>query len=663
MMGRDDSGRARRIVGVIRDVTERKEAQIALARSEEEHRRLFETMAQGVVYQDAAGTIVRANPAAEEILGLTFDQMRGRTSSDPRWRTIREDGTDFPGEEHASMVALRTGREVDGVVMGVHHPVEDRTRWILIHARPLFDGEVGPAGVYTTFTDITAQREAREALRESQEKYRTLVENSPDVIARYDTDARIVYLSPNVKRHGPIDPESVLGRLPTEMGVFEQEGALWENNVRAVLRDGQPRTDTFDFPNEAGIDYYEVRFVPEMAEDGGVAAVVAITRDVTEMKRLEAQFREAQKMEAIGQLAGGVAHDFNNLLTVMRGHAELALGTMVEGDPAREDLAEVVRASDRAGSLTRQLLAFGRRQVMEAKIVDLGEVVVGMEKMLRRLIGEHIGFEVNVESNLKAVRVDPGQMEQVVMNLVVNARDAVSDGGGTIRLRVREGRRGENGNRGEWVCVEVEDDGAGMDPETAERVFEPFFTTKKEGKGTGLGLSTVYGIVRQSRGWIDVESELGKGSVFTVAIPAADGALADRAEEACGAGAASGGVGGTILVVEDEKAVRTLARRVLEKRGYRVFEAAGSAAAIEILEEAESPIDLLLTDVVMPGMNGKQLVRRVRERHPGVQILLMSGYDAEAVETGGTDVPGRLLQKPFSPDELDGAIREVLDGG
>lgn len=668
--GESANPRARRIVGVIRDVSQHREAEIDLRRSEVEHRRLFETMAQGVVYQDASGEIVRANPAAEEILGLTVDQMRGRTSMDPRWRAIREDGSDFPGEEHAAMVALRTGREIDSVVMGVHHPKEGRTRWILVHARPLFrDGEDEPYQVYTTFTDITDVRAAQEDLVASERRYRALIENSPDIIGRYDRDARTVFVSSNIRRYGIRDPESLLGLHPAEMaglvGAHEKQFAVWDRIVREVLADGVPRTESFQFSYEQGSRYFDARFFPEFGEDGRVETAVVIAQDVTRRKQIEAQFIEAQKMEAIGQLAGGVAHDFNNLLTVMRGHAQLALGTMAEGDPVREDLDEVVVAADRAAALTRQLLAFGRRQVMEAKVVDLGEIVTGMEKMLRRLIGEHIALEVAVEPGLRPVRVDPGKMEQVVMNLVVNARDAVNDDGGTIRIRVRNCDRDPDRGGQRWVCVQVEDDGVGMDAATKERVFEPFYTTKREDKGTGLGLATVYGIVRQSRGWIDVESEPGEGSVFTLGIPAFQGAVEDEAGGTVGDEARVDGAGGTVLVVEDDAPVRSLVRRTLVKRGYRVLDAADPAEAMEILEESEGAVDLLLTDIVMPGMNGKELVRRVRQRFPGVGVLLMSGYDGEAVETGGADLPGRLLQKPFSPEELSRAIAEVLgaDGG
>ena len=387
-------------------------------------------------------------------------------------------------------------------------------------------------------------------------------------------------------------------------------------------------------------------------------------RDVSERKILEEQLRQAQKMEAVGQLAGGVAHDFNNLLTAIIGNAELLLRTIDLEDRRRLDVLEINRAAHRAATLTRQLLAFSRKQVLQPRILDLNGVVTELTTMLRRIIGEHVELRLQLEPELGRVLADPGQLEQVITNLAVNARDALPSGG-TLTIRTANAADvpppspDSTPLLGPLVELSVMDDGVGMDERTQARLFEPFFTTKELGRGTGLGLATVYGIVRQSGGHIRVSTRLHHGSTFSIYLPMAQGTLEPGAESVGWTEMPRGT--GTILVVEDEDAVRYLACRVLRGNGYRVLEAGDPASALRILRDEPEPIDLLLTDVVMPGMSGPALAERLVARRPGLKVLYISGYAEEAIERqGALPAGGALLEKPFTAQQLADSVRQAL---
>jgi PAS domain S-box-containing protein len=399
---------------------------------------------------------------------------------------------------------------------------------------------------------------------------------------------------------------------------------------------------------------------------GRPAGTLSIGEDVTERLHLEEQFRQAQKMEAVGRLAGGVAHDFNNLLTAITGYTDLVRQDLHPGDPHRADLDEVRNAADRAAALTRQLLAFSRRQVLQPRVLDLNEVVTGMEKLLRRTIGEDVVLDARLAPDLPGVRADPGQLEQVIMNLAVNSRDAMPDGG---RLTIETGlgdlddtyAASHPGARpGRYVLMAFTDTGQGMDQETQKHVFEPFFTTKGPGKGTGLGLATVYGIVKQSEGYVAVYSEVGVGTSMKVYLPVAEGAAQRIAPPASEASTPSGTE--TILLVEDEEGVSALALKLLERRGYTVLRASGGAEAVALGRAHAGAIDLLITDVVMPGMGGPECAELLVRLRPGLKVLFVSGY-ADAAVTGHRILDPRApyLQKPFTPDALARKVREVLD--
>jgi nitrogen-specific signal transduction histidine kinase/ActR/RegA family two-component response regulator len=390
-----------------------------------------------------------------------------------------------------------------------------------------------------------------------------------------------------------------------------------------------------------------------------------LAEDVTERRALEDQLRQSQKMEAVGRLAGGVAHDFNNLLTVIKGYSELMLDQLQQADPLRGSIEEVKKAADRAAGLTRQLLAFSRKQVLAPRVLDLNSIVTNMERLLQRLIGEDVQLATQLYGELGRVKADPGQTEQVIMNLAVNARDAMPKGGKLVITTSNAFLDAASLPRqtvvpGPYVRVDVSDSGVGMTPEVMSRIFEPFFTTKEQGKGTGLGLSTVYGIVQQSGGYVDVQSEIGKGSTFSVYLPRVD----ERAEAPVAGSTLPERQAGTetILLVEDEDGVRNLARQLLQKHGYSVLDTRHGGEALLVCERHQGAIHLLLTDVILSQMSGRDLARRLAQIRPQMKVLYMSGYSGDAVEQHGVfDLGVHFLQKPFSAEGLISKVREVLD--
>jgi nitrogen-specific signal transduction histidine kinase/ActR/RegA family two-component response regulator len=402
-------------------------------------------------------------------------------------------------------------------------------------------------------------------------------------------------------------------------------------------------------------------------DQGRTVKITGAFQDITERKRLEEQLRQAQKMEAVGQLAGGVAHDFNNLLTAMRGYAELARRGLEEDEPRRNDLDEVIANADRAAALVRQLLAFSRRQVLRPLVLDPADIMEGLVPMLRRLLGEDVELNTRTEPGLGRVKVDPSQLEQVIVNLAVNARDAMP-GGGRLDIELTNADLGPRYAdthlevaSGPYVLLTVSDSGVGVDAETRAHMFEPFFTTKEPGKGTGMGLATVYGIVKQSAGAISVYSEPGCGTTFRIYLPrVAEEPTAAVGETLAARPSSSGSE--TILLAEDEPAVRGFARRTLEELGYTVLEATGSVEALTIAAAHAGPIALLVTDVVMPGLPGPKLAEKLEAARPKLRTLYVSGFTAASVISHGVPEYGiAFLAKPFSADALGHAVRAVLD--
>ncbi len=508
------------------------------------------------------------------------------------------------------------------------------------------------------------RKRTEEQLHESERKYRLLFETNPEPMFVYDFETLRILAANEaaITRYGysedeflaltirDIRPVEDQGRLEQELARRPDEGAV-RTGVRHRAKDGR---------------LFEVDLVARPLEFAGRRARLVLARDVTAQRHLENQLRQSQKMEAVGQLAGGIAHDFNNLLTAILGSTQLLLQATPPGDVRREDVEEIRNAGLRAAELTRQLLAFSRRQVLAPKVLELNAVVANMDKMLRRLIGDDVELATALHAEAGAVNADPGQLEQVLLNLVVNARDAMPGGGRvlieTTRLLLRDElvERRHRLAPGDYVCLAVTDSGLGMDEATQAHLFEPFFTTKEVGKGTGLGLATVYGIVKQSGGYIWVYSEPGRGTTVKVYLPRVPGA-AEPPLPAPEPPALRGGHE-TVLLVEDAAPVRTLARRSLEACGYQVIDAADGPSALELSARHTGEIAVLVTDVVMPGMSGRELAERLAPTRPAMKVLYTSGYTDDAmVRQGVLNAGVAFLQKPFVPDSLARKVREVLD--
>jgi len=456
----------------------------------------------------------------------------------------------------------------------------------------------------------------------------------------------------------------MIGRTSLELNIWADPAD--RARLRGLLEQGNPvRSVEVAFRTSKGNTVLGLMSA-EVIEIGGVPCILAAVQDITEKKQLEVQLRQAQKMEAIGRLAGGIAHDFNNLLSVMMGRSELLLLRMPPDNALRNDVEEIQRAGESAAGLTRQLLTFSRRQMIEPKVVDLNAILEGTQKMLRRLIGEHINILTRLEPSLGRIKADPGQVEQVIINLAVNARDAMPDGGqlyvetSNAPLDQAYARLHPPLIPGAYVRLEIRDTGAGMDSATQARIFEPFFTTKELGKGTGLGLATVYGIVKQSGGYIWVSSELGKGTSFQIYLPRVEEAVSAGQEERRPAGHARGKE--TILIVEDDAAVRSATRQFLQHGGYNVLEAGDGAQALATAQQHPGPIHLLVTDLMLPGGSGVSMGRQLASFRPEMKILYVSGYaDHSMLHESLWSGKSALLRKPFAYQVLLQKVRALLD--
>ncbi|MGI9592742.1 MAG: PAS domain-containing hybrid sensor histidine kinase/response regulator, partial [Myxococcota bacterium] len=517
--------------------------------------------------------------------------------------------------------------------------------------------------------DIRARKRAENALHESEQRFRTLVENAFDLIAEIDEDGNFLYASPRYRELLGYDPEGLIDQPVLDLLHAEDRArieALSESFEERPLTDlGPLRVRSRD----GAWHWLEIQVRP-YRRGSGESVLVVVCRDVTGRRATEAALRlsqeqllQSQKMEAIGRLAGGVAHDFNNLLTAITGYGDLIYQELGEGDPLREDTAEILRASEQASSLTRQLLAFSRRQVVQPQVVEINGLVSDVDRLLRRLMGEQVDLVTSLAPDVGPVRVDPGQIEQLLVNLAVNARDAMPHGG---RLEIRTDALQVPGERaahpgipeGEWIRLMVSDTGEGMSEETAERIFEPFFTTKDSSKGTGLGLSTVYGIVQQSGGQIRVDTGPRRGTTFTIYLP-----RSAAAPDPAHAHPVVKNLRGTetVVLVEDEETVRRLLTRYLEEHGYPVLAAASAVEALRAVRRHEGPIDVLITDVRLPKMDGHALAERLRWDHPGLSVLFVSGFsEDEFAPHALADEEHAFIQKPFSPPHLLHRLRALL---
>jgi two-component system, cell cycle sensor histidine kinase and response regulator CckA len=667
----------------VADITDRKRAAADLARVQSLLVAAIEQSPAGILIADAPdGKICMANPAA---LGLRSDTSGPMTDIplelDPTaWRVFHPDGSLFETEALPLWQAIKSGLTSQNVEAVILRP-DGTERWVLTNAAPV-KNEGGDiiAGV-AVLSDITDRKRTEDALRQSQDEYRTLYEessrreelyrslldSSPDAVVVYDLEGRAQYVNDSFTRTFGWTMQEVKGRRIQFLPDSERKGTL--ELIRQVVRDGVPCTgyETKRYTKDGRIRDMSISASRYHDHQGGPAGMLVVLSDITERKRLEGQLRQAARMEAIGQLAGGVAHDFNNILTAIMGYANILLEQPNVGDERnRGRVVQIAHAAERAAALTRQLLAFGRKQMLDVRVLDLNTVVSDFQKILRRLIGEHIELQSLLDPSLATVRADPSQIEQILMNLAVNARDAMPNGGqltietANVVFDLQYVRTHAEVTPGPYAVLTVSDTGRGMDAETRARIFDPFFTTKEKGVGTGLGLSTVYGIVKQHQGHIEVYSEPGRGTTFRVYLPAVQASVEEVPKALAPQGERCGTE--TVLVVEDEEIVRGLACEALEMLGYVVLQACSPQEAMQVCSEHECPIDLLFTDVVLPQMDGRSLFERISPLYPAMKVLYVSGYTEDfVVRQGVLDRGVQFLQKPFTLNNLAAKIREVLD--
>jgi two-component system, cell cycle sensor histidine kinase and response regulator CckA len=644
----------------IRYAIERHRIDGELRKSEARYRNLVDGSIQGILIH-VHGIIRLANPALARLLNIdSVEEVTGASI----WQYIALDDR--------AMVEDYMRARLEG------RPVPDRYElrivqrggrliWLDCIATAITWG--GERAILATVVDVSERKRAQEALRGSEERFRQLAENIKEAFVVFELPAnKPLYVSPVW--------EEMWGRPVSELFA---DPSLWftvihredQAQVRAsqeAMERGEPVAHTCRVVRADGtIRWVRARMFPVFDDTGRAYRVAGLIEDITEARRTEEQFRQAQRMEAVGRLAGGVAHDFNNLLMAILGYTELVLNGLGQSHPLSPDVEEIRRAGQSAAQLTRQLLAFSRRQILQPKVLDLNQILERVESLLNRLIGEDVSLRTSLTTPLARVYADPGQVEQVIVNLVINARDAMPQGG-QLLIETRDVELDESYARqhtgvvaGLYVMLAVSDTGNGMDEETQKRLFEPFFTTKEQGKGTGLGLATVYGIVKQSGGSVWVYSEVGRGTTFKIYLPAVSAFGGDDSAETATTPRVLSGTE-TILVVEDQAEVRGVIRETLRRNGYTVLEATSGVEAIELSSAHRGPIDLLFTDVVMPGLSGRRVAQRVTAERSNVRVLYTSGYTDEAIVQHGVLEPGlAFLQKPCTAEALLHKIRDVLD--
>jgi PAS domain S-box-containing protein len=633
---------------------------------------LMDSIPDGIYFKDRALRFRRANrsfaamvqaPSPESLVGTRlrsspFVEVGAGSDEEERLLLAR-------GELLLDVVREQAGRA-------------DSKRWFSETKAPVRNHAGEVIGLVGIARDVTERVSMGEALRTSEARFReqsqllnSILESMGDGVIVTDRQGRLLLVNPQAEKlFGMPGPSMLSPEWAQSFGVYQADGKTLlapEQNplLRAVTNEETSEIEVVVRNRATSGTVLAIHASPLRDSEHGVLGGVALLRDVTRQTQLEQQLMQSQKMEAVGQLAGGVAHDFNNLLSVIQSYGQLVLRGLPEGDPSREDLGQLLTASQRAAALTRQLLAFSRRQVVQPRLLQVNDVVTEVEKMLRRLIGDDISLVVALSPDLGIVRADPGQLEQIIVNLAVNARDAMP-GGGTLTIETANvmldasyASAHVGVKPGEFVMLAASDTGVGMDDTTRERVFEPFFTTKEVGKGTGLGLSMVYGIVQQSGGCIWVYSEVSRGSSFKLYFPRVDGhADASPLSEPSAQSAAQIG---TILLVEDNDAVRLVAARILRDRGYTVVDTGRVDDARAYCARAGSTFDLLVTDVVMPGTSGPKLAEELTAAYPRMRVLYMSGYPGAAIVQGGALGAGvAYVEKPFTPTSLVEKVQQVL---
>ncbi len=654
-------------LGVTIDITEQKKEADDLRKSEEKYRMLVENSLQGLaIIQDSR--IVFCNNTLAEITGYSMEELLSLSPNGVK-ALIHPDDQELIWQRYKDRVA---GKSVP--LRYEHRGIKkDGTEiWLGVYANAMeYNGR--PA-IQAAYIDITKRRRTEKALQDNERRFRSLVETTNDCIWEIDGDGIYTYVSPKVKDLLGYEPEYVTGKEPFDFMPKEEAArvlALFQDIIDS--RRSFSGLQNVNMHRDGQEIVLETNGAPILDAQGNFLGYRGIDRDITYRKRaederenLQAQLAQAQKMESIGRLAGGVAHDFNNLLTVIKGYTELLLEDFATDDPKRADIEQIAKAGQQAASLTAQLLAFSRKQMLQPRTLNLNDVLDEMGEMLRRLIGEDIDLLTIFQPDLGLINADPGQLQQIVMNLAINARDAMPKGGeitietANVNLDEDYFRRHPVVKKGSYVMLAISDSGVGMDMETQARIFEPFFTTKGKGKGTGLGLSTVYGIVKQSNGFIWVYSEPGKGTTFKTYFPRTESEIANVTAKNKSEPESRGW--GTILIAEDEPVVRSLAVRILRGRGYNVLEASNGKEALDIARKYDRKIHLVLTDVVMPGMSGRDLVSQLESERTGIKALYISGYaDNAIVHRGMLDSDIAFLQKPFAVESLARKVRALIN--
>jgi len=665
----DDDGTPAFSMGTVQDITERRQAEEALREAESLYRLHFENVSDVIYSVDREMKLINISPSVERVLGYKPEELIGRPVQELNVLAL----------ESLEQATADTQRVLGGErIPSTEYQFiarDDTRRWGEVSGAPLIrDGQV--VAVISVARDITDRRVAEKALNEAYD----IISRSSSVVFTWKNQEGwpVAFVSENVERlFGYTSEEFISGKLdyagcihPEDLKRVAREVAEYSSQEHSTEVVHKPyRIIAKDGSEKIINDWtYIVR-----DRDGRVTHYKGIVEDITERsrseeerERLQAQLHQAQKMESVGRLAGGVAHDFNNMLSVIQGRAELALLDVAPEEPLHDSLQEILRAATRSSNVIRHLLAFARKQTIAPEVLNLNDTVEGMLKMLRRLIGEDIDLTWRPDTNLWPVNMDPAQIDQILANLCVNARDAIS-GVGKIVIETENVVLDEDYSEehtgcvpGDYVMLGVSDDGSGMDQETLQNAFEPFFTTKDVGKGTGLGLSTVYGIVSQNRGFIDVISEPGKGTAFKIYLPRHHG----KSEEAFETAKTDipRGRGETVLIVEDETLVLEVGRQILERLGYAVLSAVSPGEAVTMARKYSGEIHLLITDVVLPEMSGKNLTEEMIKIRPGIKTLFMSGYTADIIAPHGILEKGvHFVQKPFTTESLGRKVREVLD--
>jgi len=637
------------------DVTAERRTQEALRESEELYRQLFEVESDALVLVDQkSGQLLAANPAATRLYGYSREEFLSKNrvdlSAEPA-DTIRATTA------MQSFIPLRWHKKKDGTVF----PVEISGCYFELKGRPVF---------VSAIRDITRRRSMETALLKSEEKFHKAFQSNPAAITIADLATR-TYIDVNgaFEELTGYRPDEVIGRRWDELSLWA-DPAKRDEIVRKLVQEGRLLHCEFQFRKKDG-SIGAGLLSAELIEIDGIPCAITATTDMTERLRLESKLRQVQKLESLGRLAGGVAHDFNNLLTIILGYSDMILHSSDPSAIVHAQAQEIKKAGTRAAGLTGQLLAFSRKQVIQPRPLNINTIVGDAGRMLQRLIGEDIRLTISLDPQLGQIMADLDQMHQVIMNLVVNARDAMPNGGElsitTSNVDVRKNAISSHPGaaEGRYVMLAVSDEGVGMSEETLQKIFEPFFTTKERSGGTGLGLSTVYGIVCQGGGWIDVSSAPDKGAQFRIYLPRIDPCGdPERPQIAVAAQPKPMQGNETVLVVEDQPEVRQYAATILKSYGYRVLTATDAKEASEIARNYGEDIHLLLTDVVLPGMNGKELADSIREARPKLKIVFMSGYPADMIARRGVlEQDVAYLAKPFSPDSLAGKVRELLSAG